>query len=379
MNATVNAKDLDAVVGWAMSAVPHRSPLPILSAISLAVADGELAAEGFDFETHARSSGPADGHLDPVHVNGAMLAKVASQVTGVVTFTIDGTWLHIASGKDRYRLPTMPADDYPTLPGLPPAVGDSVAFIDAVSCVAQSAAAATGPAAAARPQLAGVHIEAADGHLTLRATDGYRMSRVETAWDGQDFAVLVPAKILGERARAIGIGQVGLHATPNRFGLTAGHSAVSTVLLDLTTYPAMSSFAMIDTTRERALNADGGVFIGRREELAAAMKRAAWQRSSNRPLHFHFTEDGDCTVGAAGESDAEADIALTGDYLGPDRDVYAQDAYFASVVDATPSPYVAIGTIANGKPMHVVGCPDDSGAPDETVQHIVMSVRVTRA
>src|SRR5437764_328662 len=116
MTATIDSKDLTNAVGWAMRAVPHKTPVPVLSAVALTVSEGELTAAGFDYDTYARSRVPADGQLDTMHVPGAMLAKLAPQMSGPVAFTVEGKGLRVTSGKDKYRLPIMPADDYPTTP-----------------------------------------------------------------------------------------------------------------------------------------------------------------------------------------------------------------------------------------------------------------------
>lgn len=373
MKATVDAKDLAAAAAWAMRAVPPKSTVPVLGAVPLTVADGELTVSGFDYTTHARAVVGADGTLDTVHVLGSMLAKIAPQLSGTVALAMDGTRLRITAGRDKYRLPIVPAEDYPHTPPLPPAVGDSAGFLDAIGYVVQSSA---GPAENSRPILQGVSLVADDGILTFRATDRFRMSRTTLPWDGQDFATVVPARTLTDFAKAIGVGRVTIHVSDSHFGITSGGFSASTLLLD-DEYPT-DAFRMIDKARSSALADTGGILVAPRSELLGAVKRASVALGPNDPLGLHLAEDG-CTAAAVGD-DGEASTALPGTYLGPDLGVYVTAAYLTSLLDATPSQWVALGAY-EAKPMHihVVGCHGDSGEPNEAVQHIVMARKAPSA
>lgn len=370
MKAILDAKDLAAAVGWVMRAVPNRPAQPVLGAVPLTVADGELTVEGFDYETHARGRVIAHGDLGTVHVLGSMLAKVAPELDGNVSLSLDGSKLLVAAGKDKYRLPIVPGDDYPTLPAMPPAMGDCAGLIEAVTRVAPSAATAD-DILSARRSLGWVSLAAQDGMLILRATDGYRMSRAVTAWDGQDFATLAPAKMLSEYARAIGVGRVTLHADESHFAMTSGGFTVSTVLIE-DEYPT-PIFARIDEARAKATAEDsGGVLVAPRAELVKAIKRGSIILEKNQPLRLTLSEDEQCTVGAAGE--AEASVALPGQYMGEPFDILITSSYLASLVDSTPAPYVAIGVWHPERTVHIVGC-DEAGAAEEAIQHAAMARR----
>lgn len=373
MKATFDAKEFAAAVAWAMRAVATKSTVPVLGAVPLTVADGELTVSGYDFTTHARAVIDADGALDTVHVLGSMLAKIAPQLSGNVVVTVDGTKLRIAAGRDKYHLPIVPATDYPHTPTLPPAVGDSAGFLDAFGYVAQSAA---GSAETTRLILQGVSLVADSGALTLRSTDRYRMSRAVIGWDGQDFATAVPARALTDFAKAVGVGRVTLHASESHFGITSGGFSASTLLLD-DEYP-VAAFEMINRARASALADTGGVLVAPRGELLGAVKRASIALGPNDPLALHLAADG-CRAVAVG-NDGDGSIYVPGDYLGPDLDVYVTASYLTSLVDAIPTQYVALGAF-EGKPMHihVVGSHSDSGEPDEAVQHIVMARKAPAA
>lgn len=373
MKATLDAKDLASAVAWAMRAVPAKSTTPVLGAVPLTVADGELTIAGYDYTTHARAIVGADGTLDTVHVLGSMLAKVAPQLNGTVALTIDGTRLRVAAGRDKYTVPIVPATDYPHTPSLPPAVGDSAGFLDAFGYVAQSAA---GPAETSRAILQGVCLVAENGVLTLYATDRYRMSRTAIDWDGQDFSTVVPTRALTDFTKAVGVGRVTLHVSDAHFGITSGGYSASTLLLD-DEYP-LAAFAMIDRARASALADAGGILVAPRSELLGAVKRASIALGPNDPLALHLAEDG-CSAVAVGDN-GDASITIPGAYLGPDLDVYVTAAYLTSLIDATPAQHIALGAY-NGKPMHihVVGSHGDSGEPNEAVQHIVMARKAPSA
>src|SRR6202008_1580455 len=97
-----------------------------------------------------------------------------------------------------FTLLTMPAEDYPTLPEMPPAAGSigSDAF--------RSAASESAPAAGrddTLPALTGVRIEIEGDTLTLVSTDRYRLAVRELRWTPQrghqSAAGLVSARGLG--------------------------------------------------------------------------------------------------------------------------------------------------------------------------------------
>ena len=116
----------------------------------------------------------------------------------------DGSRATLTCGSTTFTLLTMPVEEYPTLPEMPPAAGSigSDAFATAVN---QSAAAAGRDDTL--PALTGVRIEIEGDTLTLVSTDRYRLAVRELRWNPArpdlTAAVLVPARALSETARSL--------------------------------------------------------------------------------------------------------------------------------------------------------------------------------
>ena len=94
-----------------------------------------------------------------------------------------GSRLTIACGSARFTLPTMPVDDYPTLPSMPTTAGtvDGAEFAAAVAQVAVAAGRDD-----TLPMLTGVRLEIDGDKLTLAATDRYRLAVRELGWNPGD-------------------------------------------------------------------------------------------------------------------------------------------------------------------------------------------------
>ena len=118
--------------------------------------------------------------------------------------TAEGPRLSITCGNARFSLPTLPVEDYPSLPSMPSSAGvvDSDVFAEAVSQVAVAAGRDD-----TLPMLTGVRLEIEDDLITLAATDRYRLAVREFAWrpetPGTSAAVLVPARTLADAAKTL--------------------------------------------------------------------------------------------------------------------------------------------------------------------------------
>ena len=138
-------------------------------------------------------------------MSGRLLAEISRSLPArPVQIAADGARAVLTCGSATFTLLTMPEDEYPALPEMPPAAGTigSDAFATAVS---QSATAAGRDDTL--PALTGVRIEIEGDTLTLVSTDRYRLAVRELRWTPArpdlSAAVLVPARALAETARSL--------------------------------------------------------------------------------------------------------------------------------------------------------------------------------
>src|SRR5207237_6247784 len=161
---------------------------------------------GFDYEVSSQVTVEVRGDDGAALVSGRLLAEITKALPGKpVDVAAVGSHVEITCGSARFTLPTMPVEDYPTLPDMPASAGtvDAAAFAAAVSQVAIAAGRDD-----TLPVLTGVRVELEGNRLALLATDRYRLAVRELAWQPDDpevnAAALVPARTIADTAKTLG-------------------------------------------------------------------------------------------------------------------------------------------------------------------------------
>src|SRR3712207_4773003 len=206
MKFRVAREVLAEAVAWTARSLPPRPSVPVLAGILLEVDGNQLSVSGFDYEVSARSEVDVQStESGRTLVPGRLLAEITRALPPhPVDVVAEGARLSITCGNARFSLPTLPVEDYPSLPAMPSSAGvvDSDAFAEAVSQVAVAAGRDD-----TLPMLTGVRLEIEDDLVTLAATDRYRLAVREFAWrpdqPGVSAAVLVPARTLADAAKTL--------------------------------------------------------------------------------------------------------------------------------------------------------------------------------
>ena len=216
---------LAEAVAWTARALPARPTIPVLAGIRLQAGE-ELVLSSFDYDVSAQATVPVSTEeAGTALVSGRLLAEISRSLPAKpVHITAEDGRAVLTCGSATFTLLTMPEDEYPALPEMPPAAGTigSDAFATAVS---QSATAAGRDDTL--PALTGVRIEIEGETLTLVSTDRYRLAIRELRWQPAHpdltAAMLVPAKALADTARSLTNGaQVSIAlALPARRGAVA--------------------------------------------------------------------------------------------------------------------------------------------------------------
>jgi DNA polymerase III subunit beta len=192
-------------VAWTARALPARPAVPVLAGMRLEAGE-ELSLSSFDYDVSAQASIPVTTEEEgTILVSGRLLAEITRSLPArPVQITADGTRATLTCGSATFTLLTMPVEDYPTLPEMPPAAG-SIGSDAFASAVTQSATAASRDDTL--PGLTGVRIEIDGETLTLVSTDRYRLAVRELRWNpsrpGLSASVLVPARALIDTARSL--------------------------------------------------------------------------------------------------------------------------------------------------------------------------------
>ena len=193
-------------VAWAARTLPSRPSMPMLAGLLVdAGADG-LTLSSFDYEVSGRVAVAADvDEPGRVLVSGRLLADIARALPAApVTVTSEGSRVEVRCGRSSFTLPTLPVDDYPTLPDMPGSTG-TIPGATFAAAVAQVAIAAGRDDTL--PTLTGIRVEIDGSTITLAATDRYRLAVREFAWNPENSALetnaLVPARTLADTAKTL--------------------------------------------------------------------------------------------------------------------------------------------------------------------------------
>jgi DNA polymerase III subunit beta len=193
-------------VAWAARTLPSRPSMPMLAGLLVDAGPDGLMLSSFDYEVSGRVAVAADvDEPGRVLVSGRLLADIARALPAApVTVTSEGSRVEVRCGRSSFTLPTLPVDDYPSLPDMPGSSG-TIAGASLASAVAQVAIAAGRDDTL--PTLTGIRVEIADNQITLAATDRYRLAVRELTWDpersGLDTTALVPARTLADTAKSL--------------------------------------------------------------------------------------------------------------------------------------------------------------------------------
>src|SRR6201998_3402705 len=136
-------EDFADAVAWVARTLPARPTVPVLAGVLLTGADAGVTISGFDYEVSAEVRLAAEiASPGTVLVSGRLLSDITRALPNKpVDFYVDGSRVALTCGSARFSLPTMPVEDYPTLPALPEATGTlpSDLFAEAIGQVAIAA------------------------------------------------------------------------------------------------------------------------------------------------------------------------------------------------------------------------------------------------
>jgi DNA polymerase III subunit beta len=308
-------------------------------------------------------------------VSGRLLAEISRSLPSrPVQIVADGARAVLTCGSSTFTLLTMPEDEYPALPEMPPAAGTigSDAFATAVS---QSATAAGRDDTL--PALTGVRIEIEGDHVTLVSTDRYRLAVRELKWtptrNGLSAAVLVPARALAETARSLTSGaEVSIAlALPGEEGAGGdgmigfeGAGRRTTTRLLGGEFPRYQALLPTYVKSVAEISAS---------QLSEAVKRVALVAERNTAVRLAFSP-GQLVLEAGTGDEAQAVDVLEASFEGEDLSIAFNPQYLLDGLTAIDSDTARISFTEPGKPALITGKPDPDGEPD--YRYLLMPIRL---
>ena len=364
MKIQVERDVLAEAVAWTARALPARPAVPVLAGMRLQAA-ADLTLSSFDYDVSAQATIAVTAEEEGVAlVSGRLLAEITRSLPPrPVQIASDGARTILSCGSATFTLLEMPADDYPSLPEMPPAAGSigSDAFASAVS---QSVTAAGRDDTL--PALTGVRIEIDGDTLTLVSTDRYRLAVRELRWNPArpdlTASVLVPARALADTARALtsgaevsialalpgeegagGEGKIGFEGTGRR----------TTTRLLGGDFPRYQS--LLPTHSKAIAELPAGPF-------ADAVKRVALVAERNTAVRLSFSE-GQVLLEAGTGDEAQAVESMEASFEGDDIQIAFNPQYLLDGLTAIDSDTARRAFTESGPPARTTGTPSAGEQP----------------
>jgi DNA polymerase-3 subunit beta len=259
MKITCTQSDLSRALRAVARAVGNGKTHPILSGVMLRADGGSLQLTAYDLSIGIQTS--IDAMVDTAGatvVPHRLLADITGRLDGtsVVSLTVDGDRVALATAGGSYSLSAAPADDFPDLPAVDAADG---AVIDLAAPLAAVMVAASTDES--KQVLTGIHLISDGKELRIEATDGHRLASRTLACNALDMDVVIPARAMAQVRN------------PASFAVSGGHVAIqldtATRMITRTldgTYPQVQQ--LIPATFKTLATCN-------REALLAALERIA--------------------------------------------------------------------------------------------------------
>jgi DNA polymerase-3 subunit beta len=360
---TVDRDVLADAVAWAARSLPVRPSAPVLAGLLVEAGDDGLVLSTFDYETSARATVRAEvSDEGRALVSGRLLADICRSLPAKpVTMVLEDTRVVLTCGSARFSLQTMPVDDYPTLPDMPAASG-TVPSEEFAHAVAQAVTAAGRDDML--PVLTGVRIEIEGEVISLLATDRFRLSHRELTWSPNaadaSAAALVPARVLGDTAKALTSGAevtIALSSGGSGEGIigfegqgAGGVRRTTTRLLDGEFPKVRNLFPPEHATIAKVDKAT----------LVESVKRVALVAERNTAVQLAFA-DGTLTLDAGSGDEAKASEAIEADIDGEAITTGFNPQFLLDGLTAIDQSVVELAFTQSSKPVVISGSTGESG------------------
>lgn len=363
MKFQVNRDVLADAVAWVARALPSRPAVPVLSGLLLEAGD-DLVLSAFDYDVSARASVEAEvAEPGRVLIPGRILAEITRSLPAQpVEIVTSGSEAVLTCGSAEFGLLTMPVEDFPTLPDMPPKVGAVGGGIFA-SAVGQVASAASRDETL--PMLTGIRIDISGAVVTMAATDRYRIAAREFDWRPEQAeataAAMVPARVLVEVTRSLRGGEVSMALGDGVAGFESVGRSTTVRLLDEQFIDYRSRL-----TDDWPIRADLRV-----APFIEAIKRVALVAERNTAIRLSFGQ-GQVLIQAGGGDIGRGTESLEAELSGDGIQIAFQSQFLLDGLTGVDTEYVRLNMQSPSRPALIAEVPGDA---DPAFRYLVMSLR----
>ena len=344
MHLVIHKEDLTRVLSAVAKVVESRNTIPILSCVMLTAAasassDGGLSVMATDLDILATAGAPATVNAaGSICVEAKLLTGIARKATGNITMILDDGKLVVKSGRSRFSLQTLPAEDFPNL-------GthnyDAEFETDLAALFAPVAFAIS--TEETRYYLNGVFFKGALDSYTAVATDGHRLGKHVVAGGCPFAGVIVPRKTVGLIPKGI----VKVSVSQQKIRLQTDALTLTSKLID-GTFP---DYARVIPTTERN---DKVVTVDRDAIMKAADRVATVSSERGRAVRFSIAP-GSIALSVSSPDSGSANDEVEAEYSGEPLEIGFNAQYVRDVFGTLPAGPVSLALADSGSPALVTG------------------------
>ena len=363
LKLTCSRDELAQKLGVVSRGVSTRTSVLVLSGILLRAEEGRLQLAATDMELSLRASLEVQVESDgAVVVPGRLLLDIARALPDAevaIEHRPEEGVVVVTSGTTHYRLHTYSTEDFPRLPdteGVSFSSVDCEALLDTVARVGRSASRDE-----SRPVLTGILVRFEAGKIVMAASDSYRLSVKETAYEGElpELEAIIPSRALNELTRiAAGADQVQLGVHENHVVFGAGDAWLTTRRID----------GQFPNYRQLLPEAFEYTVTIPREELLDVVRRVSVMAQRNSPLRLRFAE-GELTVSAQTQDVGEATESLPVAFTGEPLEIGFNAEFLRDGIDSNDAEQVQLRLISPLRPCVIQAESDD-------FRYLIMPIRL---
>ena len=334
MEIRLNRAEFLTELGPMQGIVERRTTIPVLSHILLRAADERLHIAATDLEVSLTSWCDAEVKEEgAIAIQAKKLQEIIRASAGEqVTLKIEQeNVLTILAGKSVFKIRGLPAEEFPTLPNIEDEQPVRIPFQTFRNMVTKIFFAISSEES--RFQLSGALMQLTEDGIVLVATDGHRLSLVETEIRGMEEAegVLVPRKALQELQRFEGE-DMSYRRSEHHLSFTIGSRQLICRILE-GTFPDYER--VISTTNDK-------VVISNRLELAAVVHRVSLLTGDRARAIRMELEPQQLVFSAANPDLGEAREAIPCDFEGESFSLGLNPDYLVSFLSVTDTEQVRL-------------------------------------
>jgi DNA polymerase-3 subunit beta len=286
MDFTITRQNLHAGLAAVSASIPSKTTLPVLSNILFEAREDGIWMSGTDLDVAVRVRVPAEvKEAGSLTAPGKKLQEITRELPDQpVEVSTRGDQIELTCGRSRFKLNGLPADEFPSLPGIEFDEGWQVGGKSLHGLIHHTAFAVS--TEESRPILNGVLWELRDGSMTMVATNGHRLARMslsaETSGAPSADFIVPPAALQQVQRLFKEEDELRVARSGNHLGFRSEHTEVFTRLIE-GTYPNYEQVIPRDN--------DKIAVVGKKALESAVRRMAVVASDQTHRIRMTFEED----------------------------------------------------------------------------------------